>query len=127
MRFLSRVSTRSLATALISFGLLGAAAQISTVSAATMTRHHHHHPMVYVDQPPLNVNKRSWLDPGQQVEPGAEHDYVMESTYFHQTPDETQFPSRFHEDVTPRPLYVPGGDVTPVVRFWTPRDPLGPE
>ncbi|MGA3301857.1 MAG: hypothetical protein ABSC72_01050 [Methylovirgula sp.] len=123
MRSLSRVSTRSLVTAVISLGLIGAAGQ---VSAETMMRHHHpHHPMVYAEQPPLNVNKRSWLDPGNQVEPGAEHDYVVESTYFHETPDQEFFPSRFHEDATPRPLYVPGGDVTPVVRFWTPRDPLG--
>jgi len=125
MRLNPRFDARSLATIFIALGLAGTAAQ---ASAETKPHHRHHHPMIYSEQPPLNVNKRSWLDPGNQVPVGSsmEQDYVEESTFFRQTPDEAYFPSRFHEDATPRPLYVPGGDMRPLATFASPRDPLGP-
>src|SRR5579863_7380318 len=124
MRLNPRFDARSLATIFIALGLAGVTAQ---ASAQTKPRHHRHY-VVYSDQPPLNVNKRSWLDPGNQVPVGSsmEQDYVEESTFFAQTPDQVNDPSRFHEDAMPRPLYVPGGDMTPLVTFASPRDPLGP-
>lgn len=97
----------------------------ANASAATKPSHHHMHPHVFVyrdSRPPLTVNKRSWLDPGPVVPVGSMQSYVTETTGFNQTPDEAYFPSRFHEDVLPRPLY-PTGRPVPVVDFWTPAYP----
>ncbi len=121
-----RPNMRPMALVLLAFGLALAASQ---ASAATKLRHHrpHRHVAAYVDnRPPLTVNKRSWLDPGPAAPVGSEQNYVAESTYFQQTPDQAVFPSRFREDAMPRPLYVPGGNMTPLVTFATPRDPFGP-
>lgn len=127
MRLNPRFDARSLATIFIALGLAGATAQAS--AQTTKPHHRHHHPvMIYSDQPPLNVNKRSWLDPGNQVPVGSsmEQNYVEDSTFFARTPDQVNDPSRFHEDALPRPLYVPGGDMRPLATFASPRDPLGP-
>lgn len=93
-------------------------------SAATkLLRHHfHRNVMVYGDRPPLTVNRRSWLDPGPAVPVGSMESYVTETTGFNQTPDQAYFPSRFHEDDLPRPLY-PTGRPEPLVEFWTPAYP----
>ncbi|HEY5226358.1 MAG TPA: hypothetical protein VIJ06_06160 [Methylovirgula sp.] len=114
---------RPLATVLLAFGLASAGLAVVIAPAAAKPRHHHpRHHMTYVDnQPPLTVNKRSWLDPGPVAPLGTENRYVAETTYFVQTPDEVYFPSGFHEDAMPRPLYVPG-NMTPLVTFETPRD-----
>jgi hypothetical protein len=106
--------------------LLGATAGAASLLACAPNafaahRHYHRHPAVVYssDEPPLTVNKRSWLDPGNQVPVGSEENYVTASTGFNETPDEAYYPSRFHEDFLPRPLY-PTGTPVPVVRFWTP-------
>ena len=115
---------RSSAPVLLAFGIASAGLMLAIEPAAAQPRHHHHsrHHHVYVStQPPLTVNKRSWLDPGNVVPVGSESRYVAATTYFAQTPDQAYFPSRFHEDAMPRPLYVPG-NMTPLVTFSTPRD-----
>jgi len=96
-----------------------------TPAAARTLHHHRYHPNTYVyqsDQPPITVNRRSWLDPGPVVPVGSENAYVVESTGLNQTPDEAYFPSRFEEDNLPRPFY-PTGQPVPVVDFWTPAYP----
>jgi hypothetical protein len=115
---------RPIATVLLALGLTSTALALAIAPAAAKPRHHHvHHRPIYVEnQPPLTVNKRSWLDPGNVVPLGTEDRYMGAVTYFAQTPDQAYFPSRFHEDAMPRPLYVPGGNVVPVVVFSTPRD-----
>jgi hypothetical protein len=91
--------------------------------AATKPPHHHRGSViVYGDQPPLTVNKRSWLDPGPVVPQGSQEDYVVESTGFNRTPDQNYSPSRFGSETLPRPLY-PTGRPQPVVEFWTPGYP----
>jgi hypothetical protein len=108
---------------LLAFGLAFGAA--SAFAATTPPHHHKHRPVLayYTRQPPLNVNKRSWLDPGPVAPVGSAQNYILEGAYFAQTPDMVNFPSRFREDVLPRPLYVPG-TMNPVVTFDTPRDPF---
>ncbi len=114
---------RQIATVLLALGLAFAALAVLNAPAAAKPKHHHRHVAAYVDRrPPLTVNKRSWLDPGPVVPVGREESYVTQSTIFNQTPDEAYFPSRFHEDAMPRPLYVPGS-MTPLVEFETPGAP----
>lgn len=93
--------------------------------AMAATKPHRHHPrVVFVDaQPPLTVNKRSWLDPGPVAPQGTDQRYVVEGTRFAQEPDQYAYPSRQREDVLPRPFNVPG-TMTPLVEFSTPRDPF---
>lgn len=121
---------RQTSTALVSIGLALAAVVAASAAATAKPRHHHHyHPMphhgaIYHDtRAPLTVNKRSWLDPGPVAPVGSEQAYVTQSTIFAQTPDQVYFPSRFHDDAMPRPLYVPGS-MTHIVEFSTPRDPF---
>ena len=106
---------------------VGALAGAPVALAAHKHRHHYYAPaQVYSsDQPPLTVNKRSWLDPGNVVPQGTEQNYVTANTVFNQTPDETYFPSRFQEDNLPHPLY-PTGRPKPLVEFWTPAYPTYP-
>lgn len=109
---------------------------LAGTSGALASPKHHHHYAHYVhhyapahvyssDEPPLTVNKRSWLDPGNVVPQGSEENYVTANTGFNQTPDETNFPSRFEEDNLPHPLY-PTGRPKPLVDFWTPSYPFYP-
>jgi hypothetical protein len=96
----------------------------SGASAATKT-HHRTHPNTigYNDpQPPLTVNKRSWLDPGQVVPQGSMQDYVTENTLFNQTPDQADFRSRFGNETLPRRFDLPGRR-EPLAEFWTPPFP----
>lgn len=121
---------RQTSTALVSIGVALAALVAANAAASAKPRHHHHYrhlahnaAMVRGAQVPLTVNRRSWLDPGPLAPAGATGPaYMAQSTYFRQTPDEQYFPSRFHEDNLPRPLYVPGGSMTPLITFSTPRD-----
>ncbi len=117
---------RPISMFLLTAAVFGAGALASAPGALAAHKHHHHPAVVYSsDQPPLTVNKRSWLDPGNVVPQGSEENYVTTSTGFNQTPDETYFPSRFHEDFLPRPLY-PTGRPEPLVEFWTPAYPPYP-
>lgn len=109
--------------AVTAFGVGGLA---SAPGALAAHKHHHHAAVVYSsDQPPLTVNKRSWLDPGNVVPQGSEENYVTATTGFNETPDQAYFPSRFHEDSLPRPLY-PTGRPEPLVDFWTPGKEVPP-
>ncbi|MGO9133419.1 MAG: hypothetical protein ACLP8A_05125 [Methylovirgula sp.] len=113
----------------LGFACAGMASMMASTSASAATKHRHAHrhvAPVYVDnRPPLNVNKRSWLDPGPAVTPGTSDHYVVETSQLGQTPDQLYFPSRQHDDAMPRPFYVPGS-MTPLVEFETPRDPFSP-
>jgi hypothetical protein len=119
---------RSISMFLLAAAVFGSGA-LASAPAALAAHKHRHHPAATVvyssDQPPLTVNKRSWLDPGNGVSQGSEQNYVTASTGFNQTPDQAYYPSRFHEDFLPRPLY-PTGKPQPLVEFWTPGDPTAP-
>ena len=121
---------------LMSLLALAGALTLAGMSGVLASPKHHHHYVHYVhhyaprtvyssDEPPLTVNKRSWLDPGNVVPQGSEQNYVTANTSFNETPDEAYFPSRFEEDNLPRPLY-PTGTPHPVVNFWTPGYPPYP-
>ncbi len=107
MRSLSRVSTRSLVTALISLGLIGAAAQ---VSAETMTGI-----IIRTIRWFTSTSRRSTSISAagsiRAIKCSPAPSTIMWSNrpISSETPDQAFFPSRFHEDATPRPLYVPGG------------------
>jgi hypothetical protein len=110
---------------LLSLGLIAAMSLLAS-GASAATKIHHRMPsnaVVYNDdQPPLTVNKRSWLDPGPVVPQGAMENYVSQNTVFNQTPDQVDFPSRFGDETLPRQLY-PTGRPEPLVEFWTPGAP----
>ncbi len=112
---------RPMSILLLAVTALGASALAGAPAAFAAHKHHHHWaaPVYSSAEPPLTVNKRSWLDPGNVVPQGSEQNYVTANTSFNETPDEAYFPSRFEEDNLPRPLY-PTGTPHPVVNFWTP-------
>lgn len=87
--------------------------------------HHYRQPapvMVYQsNQPPLTVNRRSWLDPGPVVPQGYEERYVQANTTLNLTPDQ-MYTYRFGNETLPRRFNVPGRQ-EPLFEFWTPRGP----
>jgi hypothetical protein len=101
---------------------LWASGSFAATDAAKKPSHPRGHVLVYSDQPPLTVNKRSWLDPGPVAPQGSQENYVVESTGFNKTPDQYYAPSRFGGETLPRPFY-PTGRPQPVVEFWTPGYP----
>jgi hypothetical protein len=110
----------------LSLGIFAAMSLLASgASAATKV---HPHPMppnaiVYNDeQPPLTVNKRSWLDPGPVVPQGTMENYMTENTIFNQTPDQVDYRSRFGNETLPRRFDLPGRS-EPLVEFWTPGYP----
>jgi len=70
-------------------------------------------------QPPLTVNKRSFLDPGPVVPTGSEQAYMTANTYFATTPDQNFARSKFGNEALPQPLQTPGKS-NPVYVFDTP-------
>jgi hypothetical protein len=73
-------------------------------------------------QPPLTVNKRSFLDPGPVVPVGTESAYMVQNTYFARTPDQNFARSKFGNEALPQPLEVPGPS-RPIYEFETPGYP----
>jgi len=69
-------------------------------------------------QPGLELNKRSFLDPGPVAPHGNEQAYMTQSTYFNTTPDKNYARSKFGNEALPRPLETPGPD-KPVFIFDT--------
>lgn len=109
-----------------SLGLVGAVSLLASGAlAAPKTPQHRPHPnvVVYVDpRPPLDVNKRSWLDPGPVAPQGTMQNYVTENTIFNQTPDQVNYRSRFGNETLPS-RFNPPGRRDPLVDFWTPGSP----
>jgi hypothetical protein len=96
----------------------------SVADAKQVKRYHAHYaaaPVVYA-RPPLTVNKRSFLDPGPVVPVGSESAYMVQNTYFAQTPDQNNQRSKFGNEALPRPLEVPGRPA-PIYEFETPGYP----
>jgi hypothetical protein len=110
-------------SALIAVGF--AAAAWATPAAAKTIKHriHHRAPVAaaYVDpRPPLEVNRRSWLDPGTVAPQGSEERYVQANTVLSQTPDQ-MYTGRFGNETLPRRFEIPtGAHEEPLVDFWTP-------
>jgi len=106
--------------------LAGGVIAAGGASAKPQTRHYHHPHYVntvFNAQPPLTVNKRSFLDPGPVVPVGSESAYVLQSTYFGGTSDQNFARSKFGNEALPQPLEVPGRSA-PIFEFETPRDPF---
>jgi len=96
----------------------------ATASAKALHRVHHrvvHVAQFYDPRPPLNVNRRSWLDPGPVVPQYSEQRYVQAATIFNQTPDQMYLTDKFGNDLLPR-RFDPPGRPGHVVEFFTPRD-----
>jgi len=70
-----------------------------------------------INQIPLTVNRRSWLDPGP-VSRGTGQAYITANTQFNRTPDQVIDPDRFGNSSLPGQPYVPGRS-QPVVEFST--------
>lgn len=94
-------------------------------TAKKKVHHHYRYPAPYavsgegIVQPPLTVNKRSFLDPGPVVPVGTESAYMTANTYFARTPDQNYNRSKFGNEALPQPLEVPGRP-GPVYQFETP-------
>ncbi|WOJ90549.1 hypothetical protein RZS28_04430 [Methylocapsa polymorpha] len=110
------------------FLVASALAMIATAaSAETQARQHRQHrkpvtPVYYDEQPPLTVNKRSFLDPGPVVPVGSMSNYVTANTIFNRTPDQTFARSKYGNEELPWPLEVPGRP-GPILEFETPAYP----
>lgn len=71
-----------------------------------------------VKAPPLTVKKRSFLDPGNVVEVGADNEYLAANTTEHQPIYNTYAPARFGESTLPgrfdlpyNPRFEPGNSL----------------
>jgi hypothetical protein len=109
--------------ALIAAGF-AAVALAMPANATTKTKHRiYHHRVVaaYVDpRPPLEVNRRSWLDPGTAVPQGSQERYVQANTSLNLTPDQ-MYTGQFGNETLPRRFEIPTGErEEPLVEFWTP-------
>lgn len=108
-----------------------AMAALTCAASAQQTPPHQRHRSPAVDlyaaeQPPLTVNKRSFLDPGPVAPVGKDMpSYVATTTIFHKTQDQNFARSEFGNEVLPRPLQVPGRP-SPILEFATPGSPYGP-
>lgn len=99
---------------------------VTTGAGAQSDRPRRHHRPVAIhygnEQPPLTVNKRSFLDPGPVVPVGSMSNYVTMNTIFNKTPDQNFARSEFGNEVLPGPFSVPGRP-SPVIEFATPAYP----
>jgi hypothetical protein len=105
--------------------IIGLAGGASSALAAPPKAHRHKpvHQINFVDpQPPLTVNRRSWLDPGPVVPVGTTNNYVTANTIFNRTPDQTSSRSKFGNEALPAPLEVPGRPAS-ILEFETPGYP----
>lgn len=108
-------------SALIAIGCAAALAAPGAAIAKTKHRTYHHQPAPYVyndPRPPLEVNRRSWLDPGPVVPQGSMERYVQANTVLNLTPDQ-MYTGRFGNETLPRRFQLPMRQ-EPVVEFWTP-------
>jgi hypothetical protein len=104
-----------------------ALAMIATAASAEATARQRQHskqvrPVYYDEQPPLTVNKRSFLDPGPVVPVGSMSNYVTANTIFNRTPDQTFARSKYGNEELPRPLEIPARS-GPLLEFETPAYP----
>jgi hypothetical protein len=116
-------------SALLAAGLAAALLAPSAASAKTKHRVHHYarateyyHPsrVIYdTSRPILEVNRRSWLDPGPVVPQGTEQHYVQAQTILNTNPN-SGYTERLGYRPLPGPFDIPGRQ-EPVVEFWTPR------
>ncbi len=123
---------RGSATSLVlGSALVAALVLVAGAASAQATKKKIHHytryPAPYVNnegivQPPLTVNKRSFLDPGPVVPQGSESNYMVQNTYFATTPDQNYNRSKFGNEALPQPLEVPGRP-SPIYQFETPAYP----
>lgn len=107
--------------------LAALALTVAAASAETPANRHSQRkkpitPVYYDEQPPLTVNKRSFLDPGPVVPVGSMSNYVTANTIFNRTPDQTFARSKYGNEELPWPLEVPGRP-GPIVEFETPALP----
>lgn len=113
----------ALALTLLAAG--GAAAQGRHIRHLRVAHVHHRLVLAEVSAPPLTVRKRSFLDPGNVVEVGADNEYLTANTTEHQ-PIYTSFaPARFGESTLPgrfdlpyNPRFEPGNNIDFMTSGW---------
>jgi hypothetical protein len=114
-------------SALLAVGLAAAVLAPTAASAEVKHRVHHYARTVhrvpdrayFVDsRPPLEVNRRSWLDPGPVVPQGSMQRYVEAVTTL--SLNNTQMYTDFFGNSTLPRRFDPPGRPVPVVEFWTP-------
>jgi hypothetical protein len=78
--------------------------------ALAKARRHAHHA-------PLEVTRRSFLDPGTKVPVGSTQNYMVYQTYYHQDPITANQRSWYMNETLPQRLYQPNGSGIPLDLF----------
>ena len=60
---------------------------------------------------PIDVERRSWLDPGTKVPVGSTNRYMLQQTYYNRDPVQTAQPSWYMQETLPQRL--PQNDIVP--------------
>lgn len=58
----------------------------------------------YAGRAPIDVERRSWLDPGTKVPVGSTNRYMLQQTYFNQDPIEANQRSWYMQETAPQRL-----------------------
>ncbi|PPD44515.1 MAG: hypothetical protein CTY15_07020 [Methylocystis sp.] len=63
----------------------------------------------YAGRAPIDIERRSWLDPGTQVPVGSTNRYMLQQTYYNRDPIESNQRSWYMQETLPqRPPYDSG-------------------
>lgn len=60
---------------------------------------------------PIDIERRSWLDPGTKVPVGSTNRYMLQQTYYNRDPVQTAQPSWYMQETLPQRL--PQNDIVP--------------
>ncbi len=98
----------------------GLACLVATAAGGdALARSHSRHPAYAVSssrlamngRAPIEVERRSWLDPGTKVPVGSTNRYMLQQTYFHRDPVQRAQPSWYMQETLPQRL--PQQDIVP--------------
>lgn len=68
---------------------------------------------------PIDIQRRSWLDPGTKVPVGSTNRYMLQQTYYNQDPIETNQRSWYMQETLPqRPPATNGSLIVPYSEGW---------
>jgi hypothetical protein len=68
---------------------------------------------------PIDIQRRSWLDPGTKVPVGSTNRYMLQQTYYNQDPIESNQRSWYMQETLPqRPPATNGSLIVPYTEGW---------
>ncbi len=98
-----------------------------TVDGAALAKSRRHAPgyavaengLVVSGSGPIDIQRRSWLDPGTKVPVGSTNRYMLQQTYYNQDPIETNQRSWYMQETLPqRPPATNGSLIVPYSDGW---------